>query len=73
MVTSNSVHTKQMRNDVLMICCRVAQLCPDAPFVVSMLLFLSNAQCCDVCVCAYEIFAPGDWISKGPLCFCYFS
>ena len=35
MVGSYSKQLRELRNDLLMICLRIAQLCPDAPFVVS--------------------------------------
>lgn len=31
---ASSVQLKQLRNDLLMICLRIVQICPDAPFVV---------------------------------------
>ena len=34
MLTASGLHSKQLRNDVLMLCLRIAQHCPDAPFVV---------------------------------------
>ena len=37
--TSIHVHTKQLRNDLLTLCSLTADLCPDAPFVVSTLFF----------------------------------
>ncbi len=33
--SDKGVQNRQLRNDMLMICSRIAQLCPDAPFVVS--------------------------------------
>ena len=35
MNSDKGLQNRQLRNDLLMICSRIAQLCPDAPFVVS--------------------------------------
>lgn len=37
MVNSYGMQSKQLRNDVLIICLQIAQICPDAPFIVSSL------------------------------------
>ena len=37
---ATSVQLKQLRNDVLMICLRIVQICPDAPFVVRICYIL---------------------------------
>lgn len=37
--SDKGVESRQLRNDLLMICSRIAQLCPDAPFVVSAKCF----------------------------------
>ena len=34
-MSNSGMKIKQLRNDVLMICLKIAQLCPDAPFIVS--------------------------------------
>ena len=38
MLTASSVQWKQLRNDLMMICLRVVQICPDAPFLVRTVL-----------------------------------
>ena len=40
-VSASSMQSKQLRNDILMICLCVAQICPDAPFVVRIKYFVA--------------------------------
>ena len=44
MKMATSVESKQLRNDILMICLRVVQFCPDAPFLVSIIITINKCN-----------------------------